>query len=169
MTWLLENPMPLVYLAAVVTAVLIVALVKTGQAKLIWAIVGVLVVTAIVALVSWLVETDREKIAATLAGGARAVENNDLGAFLEFVAVDSPVARRAKSQLPRLRFSKVTILDDPKIDVQQDQAKAAFNVIVVVNGLRGGRFVTVFFRRFGEKWLATDVRDENLNPQDFFR
>ena len=169
MTWLLENPMPVVYLSAVAAAVLLVALVKTGRAKLIWAIAGVLVVTVIVVLVSWLVETDREKIAAVLAGGAKAVESNNLEAFLEYVVPDSAVARRAKAQLPRLRFSKVTILDEPKIETQGNQAKAAFNVIVVVNGLRGGRFITVFFRRFGEKWLATDVRDENLNPQDFFR
>ena len=169
MTWLLENPMPLVYVSVVVAAGLLVALVKTGRAKLIWAIAGVLVVTAIVVLVSWLVETDREKIATTLERGAQAVENNDLDGFLAFVAPDSRIAREARSQLPRLRFTKVSIIDEPKIDVQGNDAKAAFNVVVVVNGLRGGRFVTLFFRRFGDRWLAVEARHQDLNVQDLFR
>ena len=169
MTWLVENPMPVVYLSAVVTAVLLVALVKTGRARLIWAIVGVLLTTVTVVLISWLIETDREKIAAALDRGAHAVENNDLTAFLTFVVPDSKIAREARSQLPRLRFSKVAIMDEPKIEIQGDSARASFNVVVVVNGLRGGRFVTLLFRRFGDGWLAVEARHQDLNVQDLFR
>jgi hypothetical protein len=169
MTWLFENPMPVVYLAAVVMAVLVVALVKTGRTRLIWAIACVFVVTAIVVIISWLVETDREKIAAALDGGAKAVENNDLDAFLAFVVPDSKIAREARSRLPQLRFSKVAIIDPPKIELQGDDARASFNVIVVVNGFRGGRFVTLFFRRVGDRWLAFEARHQDLNTQDLFR
>jgi hypothetical protein len=169
MTSLLENPMPVVYLSAVALAILVVALVKSGRGRLIWAIAGVFLVAAVVTLVSWLVETDREKIVAALRGGAKAVENNDLDQFLSFIAPESQIVRRARSQLPRFQFSKVSFLDEPKIDIQGDHARAAVNVVLMINGMRGGRFVTVDFRREGERWLAVDLRDEDLDIKDVFR
>jgi hypothetical protein len=169
MTSILENPMPVVYVSAVVEAGLVFALVKTGLGRLIWAIFGVLLVTVLIVLVSWLVETDREKIAGVLSAGAKAVENNDIDGFLTHVAPESDVAREAKAQLPRLRFSKVTFLDDPKINVQGDNARATVNVVVVVGGMRGGRLVTIDFRRYGERWLAVTLQHDDLNLKDVFR
>ena len=72
MTWLVEDPTPTLVAAALIEAVLVLALVKTGRGVLLWAVGGVALLAVALLALEWLVVTDKEKVEETLSGAARA-------------------------------------------------------------------------------------------------
>jgi hypothetical protein len=94
MNWVFEGPWPLLLTGVIVEAILVIALVRTGRAVLLWAIAGAGLLTGGLLVAERAIVTDNERIADTLDGIARAAEANDLDAILAHVAPNATAVRR---------------------------------------------------------------------------
>jgi hypothetical protein len=171
----LESPWPSLLIGIAVEAALGLALLRSGQGKWLWAMLGVGVVVVGGLLAEHFVVTDRKLIARTLDAAAAAVEANNLPRLLDCI---SPDARRARADsrrlLGRYRFSTGRIYGlDIKINRYTSPWTAkvhflAFGEAEDRQGLvpRGGysRGVDVELRRENDRWLVSDYSVDGL-PQ----
>ncbi|MDZ7616811.1 MAG: hypothetical protein U1E05_07400 [Patescibacteria group bacterium] len=94
MTVLLETPLPAILTGIVILAILGVVLIHTGRGIVLAAMGGVvLLVLALVGL-EWLVETERERVEATIYAGCAALEANDLEAVLACLTPQATTTER---------------------------------------------------------------------------
>jgi hypothetical protein len=173
MSWFFEGPWPILVTGLVVEAILIVALVRTGRAVLLWAILGVGLLTGGLLIVERLVVTDNERIAATLDGVAAAVTANDLNGVLAYIGPDAKDVRKlATDSLRRIKVREANVGNDLSIVITQQggapSALATFTgrIRAEVHGealghdTYAGRFRVGLVKQ-GDKWLvvAFDRRD----------
>lgn len=173
MTWLFEDPLPIVVMGAVLVIGLGVGFVKTGRRTLaIAAAATVLLVAALIAL-ERMVVTDREQVESTLFEIASSIERNEIDAALEHIAPDAPGVHHASSELRRVEFREVDIKPNLEIEVFPERtpptAEARFNVMVILSvpalrltNERYPRYVEVTFRKEGDRWLVEDY--QHFNP-----
>lgn len=165
MSWILEDPTPTLVGAALIIALLILALVKTGRGVLLYAIAGVILLTALILVAERLVVTDREAISDTLSEAVVALEANDPQALGKLIDPTSPMLREAAREMAQVNIQKVTFSRlDVKVNRHTSPATAEADFMGYVNGRdrRGelpyenftGRFI-VRFRRDGDRWLMT--------------
>ena len=168
--WVLEHEIWLLVLGAL-TAILTGGLwLKTGARPFCYALVAVVLATALLVTLSGLIVTDRETITATLAQIARDVQRNDLEAVLAHVhSKASEIRRRAELEFPAYEFREVRIQENLEIDVREFEAsktaEARFNVVVLLRDRRGlfqesriPRFVVVSLEQEDQRWKVTDYR-----------
>jgi hypothetical protein len=163
---LLESPWPAIFFGIIVEAILAVVLVRTGRGAVLWAMIGVLLLTLGGVLLEWLVETERERVESTLYGAAAAIEANDLPRLLDCISSSAtPTRSRAQSVLNQFTFSEAR-LNDVQVEINEltspPTAKtkmiACFSLIE-----RHGEFsypngrlaMTVTLRRENGRWLIT--------------
>jgi hypothetical protein len=91
---LLEDPMPVILCGIVAEAVLGIILLTTRRGVLLWAMAGVLVLVLAGVGLEWLIETERERVEATVEAAAAAVRANDRQGLLERVHPSAVDARR---------------------------------------------------------------------------
>lgn len=165
MTYLAENALP-IWMGGAVLATL--AVVVYWQLRTTAALVGVLavvLVTALLLLVEWLIVTPREAVERTLYALAAAVEANDVPATLALIApTASQVRSDAETQMPLVRIEKARVVNSPQIDLNSpDDPTAAvvrFRALVQGvekrNGMKGAAMddLTVNFVRDGDHWLV---------------
>ena len=171
MSWLFEDPTTLLVAGLLIEALLVVALVKTGRAILVLAMVGVLAIMGLGLLVERLVVTDREQIEATLDGVASALEANDVEGVLRYI---DPAASGMRANV-RAALAGVHVTDARVYDLEVDvnhhakppTAQADFTGRVKGN-YRGEsadgegmvlRKFTVDFRQQDGRWLMTAYED----------
>jgi hypothetical protein len=175
MMMFVESPWPILVIGIIVEAALAVALLRTGQGRLLWAMLGVGAVVLLGLLVERLIVTDREAITNTLDAAAAAVEANNLDRLLETV---SPSAQRtrtgARLVLGRFEFSKGRITD-LEITVNgltsPPSAKTKFRAIGKAHDRVGESPyegfavpVTVELHRENGRWLIGDFTAEGYTP-----
>ncbi len=165
--FLLESPWPILLAGVSIEAILAVLLLRTGQGRFLWAMLGVAAVTSTGLLVERLVVTEREAVTNTLDACAEAVEANDLQRLLDQV---SPTATKPRADarwfMGRVEFRTVRI-SNLEITINRlaspPTARAKFKVLVV--GLdRQGEFpyqsragtVTVTLRKENGRWLVAN-------------
>lgn len=167
MSWLVENPMPVIYVTVVVQLILVGILVLTGRGVLLFAMLGVGAVAGLLLLVEYVVVTDVEQIQDTLAATAAAIATNDANAVKEFVAAEDTRTRNAIDNLyDDFYIERVSIKSNLKIEVtpaEPPTALATFNAVAVGGEQRSGtrgvtvpRFLKVSLRKDGDRWLITD-------------
>lgn len=172
MTWLLEDPTPVIVACAVVEAGLAVALVKNRQAWLAIGMLGVLIVAlGAIALDVWVV-TDREQLDELFPRLARAVEQADAETVL--AAIDPamrPTIADAQRAMQQYRPQEITITDQQNdLHLDRQSPRATVDLIVRVVGNFGGGSgpqlvgLRVNLRKDGEKWLITDFKAERPDP-----
>jgi hypothetical protein len=174
-TLLFEKPVLTGLLGAISAVVLGFLWLQTARRQVLYALIGVLVLTAAGILAAWLVVTEREAVDGVLHEAAAAVEQNDVSALLNLIHSQAPgVRNQAQAEMPRYEFDAVSIksnlqitLDNPK---QPTQATARFNVLVDVserNGLikdrRVPRYCIVEFRKDGNAWRVYSY--DHADPQ----
>ena len=116
MTWLVEEPLYIAILGVVMLAFLGYAWMQTGYRWLLHATLGIAALTVGLLLLEHLVETEPERIEATLRRIGRDVERNDLDAILSHVySGASDTLALAKSEFPRYTFRDVNIGRNPRI------------------------------------------------------
>jgi hypothetical protein len=171
---LLESPWPILLIGIAVEAVLAVALLRTGQGKVLWAMLGVgaLVLTGL--LIERLVVTEREAVEHTLDAAIDAVEANDINRLLECISPKAePIRAAARMVLGRVevRMARMTGLE---ITINRltnpHTAKAKFRAIGSGRDRKGelpsqgfSEVVTVELRPEGGRWLVFDYKPENPN------
>lgn len=168
MTILLETPWPAILVGIVVEAILGVILLRTGRGVVLVAMGGVvLVVLALVGL-QWLVETERERVEATIDRGREALEANDPDAVL---ACLSPQAESTEGlvrwAMQRVEFTRVRItqLEIGQINELTSPPSVRVRLAAVVEFRdRLGQFpynhrpieFELTLRRYGDRWLIAD-------------
>ena len=172
MTWLFENPIPIVLIGAFSLAILIGGWLKTGSKSLVVAMVVVVALTLALVLVEHLIVTDREQVDLTLREIAALVERNDIDAALKHVHSGGQRIRDAASgELRNYTFAKVSITSTPEIKLlparNPTQAVAEFNIVAVVSestgtftGVRAARFVSVTFRKEDGQWRVWEYNHD---------
>ncbi|MEX0802992.1 MAG: hypothetical protein WD688_06710 [Candidatus Binatia bacterium] len=143
MTFLVENPWPVIVIAAVVEIGLVVALFVTGRGRLLWAVGGVLVVAAALVLLEWLIATDREQVETQIhAAAAGLAENNVQKVVATFSDSAADLHALAESTMRLIEFREVSV-DNQSLKIVVDDranppvAAASFRVHAVVGDRAG--------------------------------
>ena len=172
MSWLFEDPLPVLVTLLAIEAVLAVALVRTGRAVVMAWMGGVLVAIVAFLAIEWLVITEREEVANTLHAMADALEANDGPALLSHVDESNFEARGLIAQaLSHFEFSGAEVRDlSVRINRLTAPTTATADFIGRVQvgdrqthvhqGLGVRRFVMQFVRR-DDAWRMTSYEESN--------
>jgi len=165
MTWLVENPLPTMFVGGLTAAVLAVAYYQTRRGVLLVALAGVVVLAGVLLLVERLVVTDVERIDATILAAAAALERNDRAAVLAHIS-PSPQAAPLRELIDRYvgsyEFEKISISGNRQIDVNRQTSPHTARAVLVASGQvrlggqsyqTGPRRVELALRREGDRWL----------------
>jgi hypothetical protein len=163
----LESPWPILAIGIVIEAVLAMMLLRTGQGRILWAILGVAPVVALGVLIEWAVVTDGEAIADTLYACAAAVEANDIEGLLEHIS-PSAEKTRADARLVLSQFEmRMARIRGLEIAVDRAAKPPTAKAEFVAFGKGRSRTETlpydhdtrrviVNLRREGDRWLVVD-------------
>ncbi len=176
MAFLLESPWPVLFTGIAIEAGLAIALLRTGQGKLLWWMLLVGVLTLAGFGVERLVVTDREAVTNTLDTAASAVEDNDLERLLGCI---SSSAQRPRNQsrwvLDRFDVDKAWIRNleiDFNYFTSPPTAHAHFQAVGTGRDRKGqvpyntyGQRVVVHLRQKGDRWLVTGYDIEGVTPR----
>lgn len=170
MTWLFEDPRPVLAGAVAIELMLLVSLIKSGRA----AVLGVMaaVGAAGVALVAleWLVETDREQLDRQLHHLAERLKADDIEEVLSAIEAGTPAYAQAERALQEFRVIEARI-SGLEIKLRGDaQATADLFAHVQLRPRRGTldmdrtvRRMEIDWRRSGGRWAISAVRDRGLD------
>ena len=176
MAFLLESPWPVLFTGIAIEAGLAIALLRTGQGKLLWWMLLVGVLTLAGFGIERLVVTDREAVTNTLDAAASAVEDNDLQRLLGCI---SPSAQQPRNQsrwvLDRFDVDNAWIRN-LEIDFNRltslPTAHARFQAVGKGRDRKGqipynayAQRVVVHLRLEGDRWLVTGYDIEGVTPQ----
>jgi hypothetical protein len=118
MSLLLESPWPALVIGVIVEAVLAIAFLRTGLAKILIAMAGVLAITLLLLLVERVVVTEFEEIEDTLYAAAAAIEAGDVQRVVDYVSPQAPELKQyAERALRQFTLSEVRIGNDLKVQV----------------------------------------------------
>ncbi len=168
---LLESPWPILVVGILVEAVLGILLLRSGQGRILWAMIAVGVVVLAGLGIERLVVTERELVAETLDTAAAAVQANDLKALLACVSSTAPKTRSdAQMVLGLAKFNKAKISD---LEVTINRltspmtAKAKFLAVGAACDRATGDFngsfahrLTVDLRKENGRWMICGYQDE---------
>jgi hypothetical protein len=178
MTWLLENPWPIIGVGVLVEVLLLATFLNTQRAGFLVAIGAVFGVVLLGVLIEWLVVTETEEVENTLLEVAAALESNDLERVLSYMAPEAePMRRTARRYLSLIEVNDANV-GSPEITFNRvmnpPTAKARFFGTI---SFRSGptaeplpyenyaRHLVVHFRRDRQRWLLTKYED-GLTSED---
>jgi hypothetical protein len=166
-TWLFEEPLPIIFVGIVVEAILAGVFINTRRAVVLIPMLGVLLVVLGLLAIEWAVVTDRERVEATMDGVAEALEANDWDRVRDYCAPDALGTRaRVNWAESHVRVTDTSI-HNLEIEINRltspPTAEATFDGVVAVNVQSGllihdryaARFV-VQLHLVGDRWLITD-------------
>ncbi len=171
MTWLLEQPWPILLVGVALEAILFVMFVQNRRLAVLVGMAGVLLLTVVLLAVEHFVVTPVEEVQNVIYATTAALEANDTQAVLARI---SPRATRVRAvverRMPLIEITKARILGSLKITFNEltipPSATASFQGLV--NGRGGadrhnvthlGRF-TITLRREGDRWLISDYEEQ---------
>jgi hypothetical protein len=148
MNWLAENTLTIGMLGAVALAMAAFVYSQTRTNGALYGVFGVILVTVVLLLTSWLIETPREAVERTLYELAATVEANDVKGALSYLApsADTQLRKDVETLMPLVRIERARIIGAPQIDMQAGANPTAATVkcrgvILAVNkqdGMKGG-------------------------------
>jgi len=108
--FLLEDPWPVILMAAVAEAVLAIVLWRTGRGVLLVAMLALLAVAGALVGLEWLVVTEREEVEQAILAGAAAIESNNPDAALSYHTPGNPeISRMVRWAMNRVEFKRVKV------------------------------------------------------------
>ena len=160
MTWLTENPFPLLLIGCLTTVILAGGWLRTGSKWLLVAVLAAIALTIAAVVTERLIVTDRERVTQTLFDIAKLVEHNQIDEALKYAYPKKPEVRsQAAAELPLYRFSEVHIKSNLEVEVFPDRkppmATAKFNVVVVLS-TRDGMLNNQIIPRYAEVTFYKD-------------
>ncbi len=166
MSWFVEDSTPVLVWGAILEAVLIFALVKSGRVWLLYVMAGLALVVGGIVWHEKHTITDTKQIRATLFQAAEAMERNNLPAVLEFISPTAPELRQKANQISLTFKLDEVHLADLKIQVNRfnNPPTATADFFVRLGGVdRTGGFpfanvtrrVQVMLRLENERWLVS--------------
>ena len=156
MSWLTEDPTLVLVIGALALSALIVALLKTGRAVLVLAILGVVLVVGACVLLEFLVVTERERVEATVYGVAAAMQDNDTNRVLSYISTRAGnVREQAQWVLRMFEVEEAKITDGPFIVINEltSPPSATVELMAVARGkLRTG---SLGHKQFPSRFVVT--------------
>ena len=136
MTWLVEQPLMILFAGIVIEAILLVMLLQSGRRAVLYAILAVALVVGGLLFLERQVVTDTEAIRATIHEIARDLQSNNLSAVLRHVSSTSPELREDATQrlkLVVLERVKITTIRQITVHPRANPplAEAEFSVLVI--------------------------------------
>jgi hypothetical protein len=173
MSSLVEGPWYILLTGIVIEAVLGFLLLQTGRGKLLWAMIGVAIITGLGLVAERMIVTDREAVGATLDAAVAAVQKNDLQGVLKCI---SPSAKGTRLEatwiLERFEVNSAWIRDlDIKVNTltSPPSAKATFQAIGQGKDRKGEipyqgyeQRVVVELQKEGDRWLVTGCNGDEI-------
>jgi len=166
MTFLLEDPWPVILFVVLIETGLAVALWRTGRGVLLLAMLAVLLLGGGLVALEWVVVTERERVEQAVYDGAATLETNDPQRVLAFLttrnAITEQLVRRAMREVEFTRV-KVTHVEVDEINRLASPPMAVARVFGIVEfELRQGHSpyssrpidVTLTFRLINGRWLV---------------
>ncbi len=176
MAFLVESPWPVLFAGIVVEAALAIALLRTGQGKLLWWMLVAGVLTLAGFGVERLVVTDRESVADTLDAAAEAVEENDIDRLLGCISPSAKEPRNTSRWVLERFEVEWALIRNLEIDINRltspPTAKAHFKAVGHGRDRMGqvphrtySKRVVVKLRREGDRWLVTGYEIEDVTSR----
>ncbi|MGE0607289.1 MAG: hypothetical protein AB7O62_09365 [Pirellulales bacterium] len=176
MTWLYEDPWPIVWIALPLLAMLGVGYYHSRHRGVLAAILTTLALSAAALVIERTVVTEREEIEQTLDAAALAVKQNDLPAVLAFIAPEALAMRSTvQAMLPTLDVADAKVTGNLQIEInsagKERRATASFIGRLTVNRPKAeGVFLhdnyvrpfTVQLRKEGNRWVMTSFSTDRL-------
>lgn len=163
MTTLLENPLPGIAIAGLLTLGFAAGWLKTGYHRLLLGVAFSLLLGAAAVLLERWVETPREQVTATLLQIAADVESNDHDKALAHIhSARSQLLARGAQELSKYTFTRVDLKSHREITVDTGRspprAVAEFNVVVEIEQYGGPipRLVTLTLYQEDGRWKIYD-------------
>jgi hypothetical protein len=167
MTWLAENSLVIWMLGAVALTMALVVYFQTRTNGALYGVLGVIVATAVLLGISWLIETPTEAVTRSLYELAATVEANNVEGALSFVApatANSQLRSDIETLMPLVKIDRARVLGEPEIELASgpDPTSATVKcrgIISAVNrkdGMKGGAVddVVMTWVRSGDRWLV---------------
>jgi hypothetical protein len=166
MTWFAENTLTILMIGGVALAMAIFVWFQTRTNGALCGVLGVILLTTILVLVSWLIETPREALERSLYELAATVEANDVKGSLGYLApsADLELRKDVETLMPLVRIDLARIVGTPEITLEGKSSVSSATVkcqgvIQAVNrkdGMKGGaadRLVLKWVLR-NNRWLV---------------
>jgi hypothetical protein len=148
MNWLAENTLTILMIGSVALAMALFVWFQTRTNGALYGVFGVILLTAVLALTSWLIETPREAVERSLYELAATVEANDVKGALNYLApsADPQLRKDVETLMPLVQIDRARIIGAPEIDLEGGANVNAATVkcrgiIMAVNkkdGMKGG-------------------------------
>lgn len=174
MTWLLEDPWPIVILGVLGEVLLLAALLRTGRGLFVACMVGVALLTGLGVLVERLVVTDREEIEETLQSAAAALSSDEPLRVLDYIAPEAEEVRSAAQRyLAWIDFRDISLRAPETRVSQRMPGTATVRFTAHVQGTlknselslgEGLVYLEVQFRKHEGRWLVTGYQQLSLVP-----
>ena len=168
MTWLLENPWPVIVSGILLQILLAIAYFSLPKRAILIAMGVCAAATIGLVVLERFVTTPAEEVEQALLTLAATLETNDVAAVQEFIAPDAAGVRNAAQRhMPRYQINEVHIARDLEVKVDSTanppKAVAKFTCRVNANDRKGELpynnailEFSITFRKVGDKWLVDE-------------
>jgi hypothetical protein len=163
MNWLAENTLTIFMIGAVALAMAVFVYFQTRTNGALYGMFGVIMLTAVLVVISWIIETPREAVERSLYDLAATVEANDVKGVLSYLApsVDAQLRKDVETLMPLVRIDRARIIGTPEIVLEggsniTSATVKCRGVIFAVNkqdGMKGGADDHLVL-----KWVLRDNR-----------
>jgi hypothetical protein len=131
MSWLFEDSTPVLAVTAIIEIVLIFALIRSGERRFIYILIGVAAVCGLCVVIESVVETERERIEQAIEQTRQAVLTNKLEEVFRTIAPESrSLQSKAKRYLGQFFVRDIKITDGPHITVFTKTSPPAASVTI---------------------------------------
>lgn len=171
MTWLFENPWPLLFFGGITLAIIAGGWLQTQRRELIYAFVAAVLVFGGLLALERIVVTEREELQATIEQIAREAEANNVEAMVRHIHSGAPgLKEHLRSRMALVDISKVSVKNNLKAEFSGGEANrkavTSFNVVVTASDRAGlikdqpfPRFIEVTFQKEDGQWRCVDFKD----------
>jgi hypothetical protein len=168
MSWVLEEPIPIIFVGLVTVAILFGGLVQTGKKPILYLMLAAVVFFATLLVVEQLVVTTREQVENTVYAIARDAETNDAITVVRHVSSANKSLRgTVRSHMNLVVIEQVKVKGDLTVELHPGQdpptATAKFHAVVIGSDhsgqVRHQRFPRVFVVEFvyeDDAWRVYD-------------
>lgn len=163
---IMEQPLTIVITGVFLVIALVGGLLQTGRRSLLYAAVGVALLTVGLLMLERTVVTPREQVKATLNVIAHDLEQNDVNAILTHISKDRvDLQRDAKTKMSLVEIVDVDIKNNLKVELYSDRgieyAECRFNCMIrfkILRGIASGEDVRPFPQHFVVRFRQEDGR-----------
>src|SRR5205809_396047 len=112
MNWLAENALPIWMGGAVALTMACIVFFQTRSKGSVYGILGVIVATAVLLLINWLIETPREAVERALYNLAATVETNDVPGTVAYLApsANADLRKNVETLMPQVKIERARII-----------------------------------------------------------